>query len=861
MILTNDNYPIFEADQVLSQKHLNTLISFLEEQDRASHIHLLGMGIACGLEIGKPNTTTIQINCGSALTSLGYLIPLDSVEYTHYKETTIAENFLTPDLEKQPYLSSLYGYTQRYEPFKNCQELLHSDAEDEDKQALTATVLENKVVMLLLEAALIDEKNCVTVDCADKGKRLQFKARPLLIEINTLIDSDFVLNQCSTHYFDNLVLSKYNVPKTKLVTASQVLDGIDNAIVKNKQKISDAIEKVHDHYLQEFGTIENYSKLNNVITTINSIHSQNQNNIYVQYVWDWVQDLAAAYNEIASFHKCNHALCCPDKSKFPFHVLLGTTEFSTANIPLESQSNIFRTPFIKTGILSEEQKQKKEILKGLLERLIHLVNSFSLQLDATKIRGIKITPSLLGSAELSTQAMPYYYTQVGELNEKWSPDLTLKNKNKQILSYHANLYNSSDDHVRNPINYDTEPYDFFKIEGHIGQDYDQALTDIIAQQQQYRLPFKVVALNAVNFEGKNIDIASQTEIWDDMELDYDLAKEKVYNITEYVITWIKDNKEKIQAEYPSMTDVVIISLEGILVETRSLLVDSLEDFLPNYEQFYEVFDKLNSLFLSHRLCISLIPDLSEKSIIEDFVDHLDEINMLFLEDPFTIIHEEANRRWEANFKETFLSTFLEKHTAINHRAGVSRGGTFVMVYKDNSVFEKRGITIDTSLLLGRIDNYMQLFNFDATQRQGILAANVVKKRAERRKYKATKTPINDQYKKTSDRVRNEVLIAAKESMQDLPKSTREFVTNKMITAFDASVIENINVVAERGFTIRGPERSIPEQKIIADFYLPYICCGKGENINIVIPPIVNEPIVADFEGTDFDGNDFFTNDQ
>ena len=98
------DYPIFEADQVLSQTHLNKLIGYLEEQDRMSRIALLGMGIVCGLDVIRPNATTVHISCGTAITSLGFLIPFDNSKYTHYKETNISEHFLHPDLEKHQYL-------------------------------------------------------------------------------------------------------------------------------------------------------------------------------------------------------------------------------------------------------------------------------------------------------------------------------------------------------------------------------------------------------------------------------------------------------------------------------------------------------------------------------------------------------------------------------------------------------------------------------------------------------------------------------------------------------------------------------------------------------------------------------------
>jgi len=856
MILTTDNYPVFEADQVLHQKHLNTIISYFEEQDRASHIHLLGMGIACGLELEVLDSATIRIHCGSALTSLGYLIPFETTTYTHFKNTTLAENFLNPDLEKQPYLEPLYEHAQRYLPFQDTIELLEGDATDDGMEPLTATILEDKVVMLLLETALINEKNCVTIDCADKGKRLQFKVRPLLIDESVLDDSDFQLESCTTHYFRIINLPRYNVPQTTLIKGEDVLGAFNTQIGAAITSVVAAITAIHMHYEPTLGSsFPNYNTLQTLGAKIAAIRAEHQGEMTIQYVWDWLQDLAMTYNEIADFHACNQSVCCPDKEKFPFHVLLGNTEVNTNDLALDSVLHRYRTSFTKTGLLSKEDLHKQEILKGFIAKLIHQVNEFNPEniMLTGVVPTIKITPSRHGKTVLSQRSIPFYYNEISELNSKWAPELTLKNQQHQILSYHAEEYNATDNHVRNPLRYSTESYDFFRIEGHIGQTYDAALTNLIAQQEQQRLPFKIIALNAADFEGKTIDISNQTAVWDDMELDYDMAKEKVYNITEYVITWIKGNKTQIQDAYPAMNDQAINSLEEILVESRELLVDDLKDFLPNYEAFYEVFEQLNNLFLSHRFCISILPDIAEQTIIEDMVDHLDEINRLFLEDPFTIIHEEANRRWELYFKETFLSRFLEKHQGIAHGAGVPKGGTFVMVYVDNSVFQPRTFFLNTEFLLGRINNYMNVFSFTEGQKQQILAANVVKKRAERKALDAPQ-PVPDECKDVKATIEQEVLEAAKRNMTGLPKATQDFLTTRITNAF-AARIPNIIVNPTDE-----PTSAIPEKRIIADFYLPYLCCSDGANINIVIPPSEVEPIVADFDGADFDGNDFFTND-
>lgn len=56
-------------------------------------------------------------------------------------------------------------------------------------------------------------------------------------------------------------------------------------------------------------------------------------------------------------------------------------------------------------------------------------------------------------------------------------------------------YNNSDDDIINPLNYDLEPNNFLRIEGHVGLHYKDALRNILAIKKEKRLPFEVIALS------------------------------------------------------------------------------------------------------------------------------------------------------------------------------------------------------------------------------------------------------------------------------------------------------------------------------------------------------------------------------
>jgi len=81
---TAKSYPVFEADQVLTNRHLNDMFNYLEQHDRLTRIKLIGSGIVCGLEVSFQQKESISISKGCGLTSQGYLITFCDTVFTHF---------------------------------------------------------------------------------------------------------------------------------------------------------------------------------------------------------------------------------------------------------------------------------------------------------------------------------------------------------------------------------------------------------------------------------------------------------------------------------------------------------------------------------------------------------------------------------------------------------------------------------------------------------------------------------------------------------------------------------------------------------------------------------------------------------
>lgn len=832
-------YPVFEADQVLSQKELNNLVSHLEEQDRITRKNLTGIGIVCGLELSFPTQSSIKIGCGTAVTSLGFQINWEEQTLSHYREYELSEQFLKPDYLKEPYLDNIFKYSKQYEPIKKCVELLLPASTSPEKKVIPAGFFDDKVVALLLEVTLIDLKNCVTTNCDDKGKRIEFNIRPILIPINELTKPLIPQNEIEVNH-PSITLPRYNVPYKKLVTGGNISKNFEKIWDSNVLLgISNSINSLYQDFKPLLPNDSEFTVLTNAKAKIGETVNIYKSGKNIQYLWDWISDIAQAYNEIVIFEKLNPELCCVDESLFPFHVVLGTND---------TDNDTYRTKFYKTLNAAAEENLKLKKLILLFERLTLVINSFNIAANSK----IRITPSYFGNYPLSHKAIPFYYDSVLDLKKKWNPKLTQNNQNDTILSYYSDLPNYTEiPSVKEPLLFDLENYNFFRIEGHIGRNYLEVITEVQTKIQEFRLPFKVVAVNAVDETGRTLKMSLQNGIWDDLELDYDLAKEKVYNITEYVIVWIKTNKVKIQEIYPLMTDLMIANLEEILVETRKLLSDDLKGFLPNYETFNEVFEGLNDLFLSHRKCITTFSIGKNEPIIEDLVDHFDEINMLFLEDAFTVINDEVERRWKQSYKETFLSRFAGKHPSLEHKAGVTAGGTFVLVYSDYIVFNPSKPTIKTDFILDKLKNYGTMFKFSEADKEEIKTSNVVRIRNMAKKAEKAPIKLNDECKETATKVGNQLMDSAIQNIKtNFPIATQTYMLAQLEPIFNLGILLN---------PFKTNPDSTPQKVVLADFFLPYICCSEGSSVNFIIENSPAEPKTGDFRSLDFNANDFNTN--
>jgi hypothetical protein len=866
------SYPVFEADQVLSNGHLNNLLNYLEQQERLTRIKLVGRGIVCGLEINTSNTA-ISISKGCGLTSQGFLMQLCDSNFTHFIPYT------PPLLPNDLYFLTQCGEENRDKiPYYGAKDILQlipdSDKETGEKKSISTINRQDYVVVLFLEAEQIDLKNCDTQDCNDKGSRMDFALRVLLVK-KSLFDSGKTIS------FNSILLKRYNVPVADIKTAEDILNGFlaitdDNTLTK----LSENLIRSWDKFAVPLGLpAENPLKGLNLITVKKKLSGKTGQRIFVQYFYDFVDDLLKAYIEFRAKMRDVFGECCPEEMDFPMHLTLGLANENT----LLGKRNTQRHYFESSPILNGQGKNAEEAAL-LLERLAAMVKGFmGDKLQSSE--AIAITPTSLGNDFISYRAIPYYYDWKA-VNPLWYFSRSYSGNHRYNLGYRAALQSDSPEPVKNPLLYDIERYNAFRIEGHIGKNYRTALTEIIRQKQRFNLPFDVLALNAIDLSailnGKEIRCHVQ-----DLESDYrvmitgivcqlqqimayvgnlrpkrtiapnknlgGLTLKRDFYISKNLVDMqktIKSDISKNQAISISNADI-IKNLALRDVEEGEKLADfvakDVSSFIVDQKAFFEYIIKQPDLLLIFlqqlaelvKYLLSFDLDKFDEdaynklwtpysktvaSLIKEAVNsENEEIKRYFSEGNSELLFKCANEKLFA-LKEEYLkrleqyhaainfNEYFEKHPGLEHKAGVTKGGTFILVY--NGEVER---------ILTLPDLTIPNLNLDLFTRNSL--TNLLAKEDLALKSAPQKATISTNIGKDIQ----ELTIASK-------RTEFEFASDliKKLNLGDAakSVLDALN---NRDKEIRDQATPIAKGTVIADFYLPYLCCSDCPPIAYVIP--------------------------
>ena len=457
-----NTFPVFEPDQVLTNKHLNDLFNYLDEQDRLTRSKLIGSGIVCGLEISLANDT-INITKGCGLTSQGYIILFcDHVGENGYKYyTPYAKPAFPADLE---IIYQCGNPDPTHVPFFAAADDAAGASPDDIQLLLTQSdydALSDKTnavglsqggdlgkyaVVLFLEVDELKLKNCDTNDCNDKGSVMDFEVRALLV--NKKLVSGGGSSGGGDLTFTPVQLRRYNVPVSNLNSSDDVLNAFVNILLSDSilDNLANDLNFCYTTYKSLLSGVNNYSfgsgaDFKNTLQFIRQSFP-----VLIQYYYDFVYDLIKAVYEFKYKAFSITSECCGDEMKFPFHLALGEASVATSNA-----QSAYRQYFIYSPLFDPQGLASSE-LRSLLMRLILMHQGFLITaktLNRGLPQDIRITPSAYGRTYISDRCIPYYYKVVHDNADTVKEDLyyywnyenkARKRKKEPVLRSHALQY-------------------------------------------------------------------------------------------------------------------------------------------------------------------------------------------------------------------------------------------------------------------------------------------------------------------------------------------------------------------------------------------------------------------------------------
>jgi hypothetical protein len=719
MDTTELTHPIFETNQVLSSRHLNDLFGYLDEQSRLTRANLIGIGIACGLDVTFEAPGTLRLSRGCGVTSQGYLIiePADLV-LTH------ARSYTLPDVDRYPPFSQPGSTPPQYELWE-----LFPDDDEPNAVPLVETgrTLKDQAVVLFLERREDSLRNCSPNGCDDRGAQVTATVRRLLVDVADLgaviaATSGLAPNPGGTDPIERLSLPdlrmpRFDVPATGPVGTAQVLRAYQETFRQNKlvettaTALTALYKALRPLVLEDFpmDPFTGFQKRFGFLDTTPVTGAQVR---FLQYYWDFFDDLLAQYEEVRWKGTELICACCPSEELFPRHLMAGVLD------PAAHEIARYRHDFIPSPAIGD-CGERSEAVRQLFRRLVKLPASFT---EQPPDRGVRVTPSRWGDAPMAVRAIPYYYAQTGKppLYQLWDPVKTDRRRAHHNLGYRSDEYSPEPpEFVTDPLRFDLEPNDFLRIEGHLGLDVRKALASLLTLKKSHRLPFEVVALRTGAFDDSiETDLDGEDCRIQDLETLYDTLSAGLicflvrqvqyfyglpYGTEGEPITptlWLlRTHSPTFVADPGTMGHAIELHLARRKKSTRYLRRDVIQD--PWLDSVLELVTAMSGLAESlsddvRHLDIDVLAgrfDLLDQRAVRleqvrnvneiDFpglADRLDDILFQCRLDPFETLAQEYRRRVREVKRARFLGHFLEQHPGVQHKAGVPLGGTFIIVY-------------------------------------------------------------------------------------------------------------------------------------------------------------------------------------
>ncbi|MCE7991883.1 MAG: hypothetical protein HEP71_07880 [Roseivirga sp.] len=451
------SHPVFKADQVLSDVHLNDMLQYLEKENTQTRSQLIGSGILEGFafQLKKENdVTTLNISNGKGVTSTGQLIiQADDgglVSHSHaiqYEYEHLASEF--PDL---PEGSMVYALV----PDRP------DDIEKPEGLVPLSTLLDNNFdtgLAAVQESVDIQIQSCFITNCDERGVQRKFAIKYLLIQVPGSIASAQTDHQSTLRRIERIQIAASNNPELPKAYAkacsNEFIDWLHKEILEVKgQLIPD---------LRQFVSVTDFQ-----LTGLNLKGKRdltlNKNPHHLQYFYDFLIDLGQTIEEIIRLRQTVRHQLYQLTNHRPHHLMLGHVKGRLA---------IFNKNHFQPVLPDRQDRDQLEKLASLCQRLGSMLTTFNIPVKAD---AVQITPTNSRKYPVSEATIPFYY------------ELALKTSTWSTSAFQDEIPLSGS------LDYFHDNKDSLLIERIIGLGKTVALNSLLKLKRKHHLSTGIIAL-------------------------------------------------------------------------------------------------------------------------------------------------------------------------------------------------------------------------------------------------------------------------------------------------------------------------------------------------------------------------------
>jgi hypothetical protein len=219
-----------------------------------------------------------------------------------------------------------------------------------------------------------------------------------------------------------------------------------------------------------------------------------------------------------------------------------------------------------------------------------------------------------------------------------------------------------------------------------------------------------------------------------------------------------------------------------------------------------------------------ISEIAKELELEDMLKRFPALTHTCFDERLTALKKEYLKRYQEIQLLTNFMNYFKKHPGMEHKAGVPKGGTFILVYHETPRRTKKPAR---EMVMAEVPGEIRE---NVKYKEGILSEANIHELIKEAAVKDTTLLKNFQL----------ALTQYLRICKDMDDNTKDEITDILVSIPP--------VLAPTKFRI-------PDYAVIADFYVPYLCCSDCSPIAFVVPKIPDAVLSIGITPTEFCNND------